>query len=189
MPNFKLASLFLIALTVLSACGSKSDNNNNNNGQPIVNGYGTQIAVPYACQQIGGYNNGRRMSPSHQRYGFSRYEWGQEGRRGGRGGRGQRFGQTGCGPGSFPACSQTAGIICIPNQNFQNTQVALFSYQMGQPNAYYNGYGSCANGGLYAGQQAQTLSMVCQVNNGIQCNGLARCVPIAQDASIGVCVQ
>ncbi|RYZ76861.1 MAG: hypothetical protein EOP05_03725 [Proteobacteria bacterium] len=187
MPNFKLASLFLIALTVLSACGSKS-NNNTNNAQPVVNGYGTQIAVPLECQQTNpwGYGNQGRGWGRHQRYGFSRYEWGSERRRGGRA---YRYGQTGCGPGSFPACSQGVGIVCVPNQAYMNTQVALFSYQMGNQNAIYNGYGSCANGGLYAGQTAQTMSMVCQVSNPIACNGLARCMPVSERATIGVCVQ
>ena len=188
MKSFKLGFLALMALTVLSACGGKSNNN-----QPVANtasAYGTTYAMPLECRSMSPYMTNQRWQ-RHQRWGFSSYEWGREDARRGRNRRGppRRYGQTGCGYGSFAACSPGVGIVCVPNQNFMNTQIALYGYSMGNINATYMGYGSCGNGGLYASHAAGTLGMVCQTTNPVSCNGIGACQPVAPNATIGVCVR
>lgn len=188
MKSFKLSLLAMLALTVLSACGSKSENQAP--AQVTPTGYGTTYAMPQECRSMNPYMQGQRWQ-RHQRWGFSTYEWGREERRmrNGRRGPPRRYGQTGCGYGSFAACSPGVGIVCVPSQPYMNTQIALYGYSMGNFNATYMGFGMCGNGGLYAGPQANTLGMVCQTNNPVSCNGLGACQPVAAGSAIGVCVR
>lgn len=184
-----LTSFAMIALTVLSSCGSKGENNTNQN-VGTVNGYGNSYAMPMECRSMNPSMNGQRWQ-RHSRWGVSRYDWGREenyrdrdGRR-----RSRRAQQQGCGRRSFAACAPGVGIVCIPNQAYQNTQIALYSYSWGAQNATYMGPGYCGNGGMYAGRSNDTIGMVCQTSNPVSCNGFGGCLPIAQGATIGVCVQ
>lgn len=181
LSNTILKSLaFAVVAFVISACTPKNSDNQN-----VQNGNVAAVSIPNECL---GPQTGQALPYSNdvRNANFSSYDWDQRG----------QFRRGGCPRGTFAACGSGIGMICVPANVMQNSQVAWYNYVQGTNQSprqmSFCGYEGFANRGSCAYRSMLGAGMIgraCHVRDPNSCGGFGVCQRVGRGHRVGVCVN